>query len=449
MFTRLEAASVTIRADTFEPATAGELPTPNAVREQLVRRSGVEEAFVLRTCQRFELYAYGDDADESVPTVSGAIGLTDERALPEATLSDEQAVTHLCRVACGLESGVLGEDEVLGQVRDAYQAAREHGTLDGPLETIVSKAIRAGERARTETDINRGAVSLGSVTLDTVETRLGDLSDAGLLVVGAGDVARLVIEAADRREIGGITVANRTVDSARQLAAIVGGTAIPLSRVHEHAADADVLVTATGSTAPIFTPDELAGAGGDLLVVDLANPPDVAADADPLATTDLIRLSELLESRTTGLDRRREAVPEVEALIAEERTRLVEQLRVERLDDALAAIYSRAHALREAELEHAVSTLSGQGEQLTDEQLAVIRDCTRSMIDTWLHPKTAALKRAAAAGDWTTVEEWLRLVDAQVDGGNHADDSTDLVCPNLKETLSGGRSERTRSSADD
>ena len=427
MLSRIAGVSFTLEGDGADPFADGLDPDATRARERLYRHDGVEEAFVLRTCQRFECYAHGENARDAVSEVcTDALGL--DRLEDDVLIADE-AVENLFRVACGLESGVLGEDEILGQVRDAYRTASSAGSLEGALDTVVLKAIRVGERARTETAINEGTVSLGSVTLTKIADRLGDVAGSSVLVIGAGEVAELVVKALSHRGVEGVTVANRTLEAAERLAVDVDGEAVSLSQLSEQLSAADVAITATGASDPVISRRTVEGA--DLLLVDLANPRDVCPVVDSLEGIDVIGLEEVLSVRTDGLEQRREAVPAVEALIDEERDRLVEQLRAERVDDALSRIYSHAHELRESEVERALDRLAATDEGVSDEQEAIVREFSESLINTLLHPKTAALKQAAAADDRETVAAWLELFDEGfggiVDSDADTSDEVDLT----------------------
>lgn len=403
---------VTIDTDgleAFEAVCAHDEPL---VRSRLLDAEGVEEALVVRTCQRYEVYAYGAAASGELARISEILG-TEHRAV--AVETGRPVVEHLCRVACGLESGVLGEDEILGQLRSAYKQASQSDALGGTLDTIVLKALRVGERARTETAISEGLVSLGSVTVERVSQELKagptDCLEPDVLVVGAGEVAELVVKAFGHREgHGSVRIANRTLQHARELADDIGGSALALDELDAaHLQSADVLISATGADRRLFTVEDLDG--HVLLVIDLANPRDVAPDVESLEDVTLVSIDDVLETRNEGLGRREDAVPAVEAIIEEELERLAEQLRAECVDDALNRIYSRSHELREAEFEHALERLDRQGDPLNERQRDVMRDFSEALITKLLHPKTTALRQAAAEGDRETLDAWLTLFE--------------------------------------
>ena len=408
-----DVAGLTISLDSvgFERFEAACTLEESTARERLVSQPGVEEAYVVRTCQRYEFYARGSNAASALAELVESLA-TEDTPAPNLRTGDE-AVTHLFRVACGLESGVLGEDEILGQLREGYKRASDDGSLDGPLNTVVLKTLRVGERARNETAINEGTVSLGSVTVERAADMVEGLSGTTVLVVGAGEVAELVIKALGHRteSAGSILVANRTLDRAVDLAAEVDGRAIGLEEVSTHLGEIDILVSATGAPERVLASEDLAG--HDLAVFDLANPRDVDPEAGSLPGVDLVGLEELFTVREDGLGRRKRAVPRVESLIEEERERLCKQLRAERVDDALGKIYGNAHALRESELEEALDRLEGMDEGLTETQAETIRTFSEALINKLLHPKTTALRQAAANDDRETVDAWLELLDGE------------------------------------
>ena len=339
MYDDVAALRITLEADGFDRFETACLHDESSVRTLLLDTTGVEEALVVRTCQRYELYAAGPRATDELQDLVTKIQL--ESNSIERLLTGEDVVEHLFRVACGLESGVLGEDEILGQVKEAYREASETDALGGTLDTIALKALRTGERARTETAINEGAVSLGSIAaerareeLDTVVDADNPLSETHALIVGAGDVSRQVLKALTHRNVGTVTVANRTESKAEKLAEAVDGRALSLADLDtECYQQAELLVTATGANDRLFSIADLVG--HELVVVDLANPRDVDPAVADLEDVHLVSIDEVLSVRNEGLERREAAVSDVEALIEEELARLGEQLRAERVDGAL------------------------------------------------------------------------------------------------------------------
>lgn len=414
MYDDIAGLQFTLETDGFDRFEAACVRDEQSAREFLVGQHGITEMFVLQTCQRYELYVSGSRASEVLTDLLEKIGLDAENT--DRLLQGDAVVDHLFHVACGLESGVLGEDEILGQLRDAYSRAIENDTLGDTLGHVVLKALRVGERARTETSINEGSVSLGSITVQRARRELNSLSeepttldDATVLVIGAGDVASQVVKAlVNRSDPERLTVANRSPERAAMLLETLDGEAIALEELtDELLGETDVLISATGSPDRVVRAGDLQG--HSLVAIDLANPRDIAVDVE--GTVRLVRIDDVLSTQNDGLRRRQQAIPAVEEIISDEREHLVEQLRIEEVDDTLGELYSNAHELREAELEQAQTRLAESGEPLSDSQAAVVREFSESLLHKLLHPKANALREAAASDETETVEAWLELFE--------------------------------------
>ena len=425
---------------------------------RLVDRAGITEALVLRTCERFEIF-YRVDRDDGAVGEVGVVGEVGEVG-PRQVVGDAvpilgergtihpgtDAVEHLLRVACGLESTVLGEDQILGQLRDARYAALEAGALDGPLEEVALRAVRAGERARSETAIGEGAVSLGSIVADHARAELqGEtLANTTVLVVGAGEMGTLVARAFARLDEppASIRIANRTAAAAEHLAETVGGSTVPLAEVSACLANVDVVVTATGASEPILTPAELDES--EVIVVDLGTPRDVAAEAGELDGIELTTVADLTMTRDRELELREAAVPAVESIVDEERDRLTERLAARRVDAVLRDVYTRCHEIRRAEVKYALERLHETGGGLTDEQEAVVEDLSEALVNGLLHRPATALREAAVDGDRTTVATGVALLPG---GARHGNMQRRFVQDGLERTGQDSR-ERTAQEAE-
>ncbi|TFV82946.1 glutamyl-tRNA reductase, partial [Blastococcus sp. CT_GayMR16] len=251
---------------------------------ELVAGDHVSEALVLATCNRIEVFAEVEKFHGGVADVSRVLarqaGATVEELSPYVTVHyEDQAVSHLFTVAAGLDSMVVGETQVLGQLRAAYALAREEGTVGRALHPVAQRALRVGKRVHTETGIDRAGASLVSVALDRAEELIGSLRDRTVLVVGAGSMGALAATTLARRGAA-VVISSRTEVSAHRLAGSVGGRSAPLADLPTELAAADVLVTCTGATGLVVGTDvvaaAIAGRGGrPLAVVDLALPRDV------------------------------------------------------------------------------------------------------------------------------------------------------------------------------
>jgi len=378
----------------------------------LLATPGVAEAFVIQTCNRSEAYVVTDRAEQgrealdsvAAPVRSGAV----ERMDHEASLR------HLMRLAAGLESLVLGEDQIIGQLKDSVETARSEDGIGPMLDDALMKAVHVGERARTETAINEGVVSLGSaaVTLAQQET---DLDGGTALVVGAGEMGTIAAESLADTGVDRVLIANRTIPHATHIAETldVAASAVGLSAAPAAAADADIVISATGSPEPVLDDNDLAGAG-ETVCIDLAQPRDIdpaAADHANLAVFDIDALEAITDETHA---RREDAAAEVEAMIDEEFDRLLALFKRKRADAAISTMYESAERLKQREVRTALAKLNANGE-VTDEQEEIIESLADSLIGQLLSAPTKSLREAAADDDWTTIQTAMQLFDPEFD----------------------------------
>jgi glutamyl-tRNA reductase len=380
---------------------------PEARLRELTDREAVAESFLLQTCNRVEEYVVTGTPEAGEAALADFGGNADDHVVRSG---HEASLRHLLRVAAGLESQVLGEDQILGQVRSAYRAAEEAGTVGPVLEAALLKAIHVGERARTETPINDGTVSLGSAAIQLVERERG-LSGATVLIVGAGEMATVVGKGMATSDVGDLRLLNRTPERAAQLAAEL---AMPvrtggLDELKTHARDADIVISSTGSDDPVLRPDHVAGAG-ETLVIDLAQPRDVAptvAERPEIEVHDL----DALESVTAAThEERREAAEAVEAIVETEFGLLIDQYKRRRADAVIRGMYRGAETVKERELETALTKLDAVG-ALTAEQREVVEGLADALVAQLLAVPTKSLREAAAEDDWETIASAIQLFD--------------------------------------
>ena len=382
----------------------------DAVRA-LLNRSGIEEAFVLQTCNRVEGYVVAD----AFETGREALTLLTE-GVPEdvvVEMDHERSLRHLLRVAAGLESVVLGEDQILGQVRDAYEDARSVGGIGSLLSDGVTKAIHVGERARTETVINEGIVSLGSAA---VHLAIEDATDPETgLIVGAGKMSHHAAKAL-AGEIDRLLVANRTLPHAEHVLSLVDvpGETVALEALPSAFDRPDVAITATGNADHVVETDTLADAG-ELVVVDIAQPRDVPEPARDLPGVTVHDLDDL-ESVTSETRRRREQAAErVEAIVDEEFDRLLTQYKRKRADRVISAMYESAERVKARELRTALGKLD-----LEENEEEIVEAMTDAIVSQLLAAPTTSLRDAAEEDDWSTIQTALELFDPDFGPENEA-----------------------------
>lgn len=283
---------------------------------------GVEGAVVLSTCNRVELYAASLCP---IRTLDGFRGILSQRAGLEAPLYHHvtpQAVRHLFRVASGLDSMVIGETEILGQVKEAYSVAAAAGAATRPLHRLFQHAFRVAKTVRTETQITSGPTSVGSVAVELTGKIFGDLGNLRVLLLGAGEIGERTARSLQSRGVRSIVVSNRTYERAAALAAEIGGMAMHFDHWGKAAADADILISSTNATEPLITPATLAAVTkgrGDrpLFVIDLAVPRDADPAINDLDGVFLHDLDSLEQIAAETLDIRRREVERCESLIEE------------------------------------------------------------------------------------------------------------------------------------
>ncbi|PSQ17641.1 glutamyl-tRNA reductase [Halobacteriales archaeon QS_8_69_26] len=371
---------------------------------------GVREAYVLRTCNRAEAYVVTDDTAVGRSALEWFVADVPDDAVVAS--DHEGSLRHLMRVAAGMDSMVLGEDRILGQVREAYEDARGAGGIGPVLEGAVTKAIHVGERVRNETAVNEGVVSLGSAAAEHLRESV-DLTESTAAVVGAGAVARTVAGALADRGVGRLVVVNRTVPNAEAVAETVDADAegVGLDALAETLSRADVAVAATAATDPVIERGTVADAD-ELVVVDMAQPRDVAPAVDAVEGVTRYDLDALESVTAETRERRREAAERAGAIIEEEFEHLLDQFKRKRADEVIAAMHESAERVKERELGRAVGKLQREGE-FTEEQREVVESMADALVSQLLAAPTKSLREAAAEDDWTTIATALQLFDPE------------------------------------
>lgn len=387
---------------------------PKALAD-LASRPFLTEAVLLSTCHRTEAYVVAERFHGAVQDVRHflselAFAAPEEFSDHLYTYHDEAAATHLFGVAAGLDSVVLGESQVLGQVRDAWRLAQREGTAGSQLGALFRHALEVGKRARAETGIGRGVTSLSQAAVAMARDRLGTLAGRTILVIGAGKMGEgMVVGLAESEQPAGVLIANRTWERATGLAARIGGRAVQMEGLPEALAEADVVFTSTSGTDEVIERDMLAAvldqragddeAGADevgetrpLLIVDLGMPRNVDPAVRDLPRVTVLDLADLRAFVQVGLDQRRKEVTPVRQLVAAEVARYVEAGTARAMAPTVAALHEKGEQVRQAELERFRARLSG----LDARQQAAIDALTRGIVAKLLHDPTVRLKDSAA-----------------------------------------------------
>ena len=298
----------------------------SATAESILRQTGCAEALLLTTCNRVEVYAVSQkrvSTDEIARRLTRKIDIDPhDYAPPFYRYEAEKCVQHLFRVASGLDSMVVGESEILGQAKKAYESARTSGAVGPYLHRLFQRAFRVAKQVRTHTDIARGAVSVGSVAVDLAQRIFGKLSDCKVLVLGAGETSERTVRALISSGVSDLRVSNRSMDRASELAQAVGGRAVPFDEWTAQCREIDILITSTASETPLLTADKLAPMlrgrlDRPLFIIDIAVPRDVDPSVNEMEGVYLYDIDSIRSVAEQSLALRRKQVAAAERIIAE------------------------------------------------------------------------------------------------------------------------------------
>ncbi len=374
----------------------------------------LSEVVVLSTCNRVEVYAYAERFHGGYQDVREFLarhaGLAPEDVADHLyAYHDADAVRHLFSVAAGLDSAVVGEHEILGQVRDAWDCSVSERTVGSALGALFRHAVEVGKRARSETSIGRGIASVSQAAVALADARIGGIAGRSVLVVGAGEMAEGTVKSLLRAGASEIIVANRTHERAEQLAALCDGTAVRIEQLPDALSRAAVLVTSTGATELILQATDvatMAARRGDLplVIVDIAVPRDVDPAAGRLKGVTLLNMDDIGEFIDGGLESRdREVAGVVEIVDAEvQRYRSITSAR--EVAPLISALRRQAEEIRLAELER----ISAKLPELDAEQRAAVEALTKRIVNKMLHGPSTHLKEAAGRARGDRLAESLR-----------------------------------------
>jgi len=363
----------------------------------LVSRPNIREAVVLSTCNRTEVYAVAERFHGAYADIRDFFcelgGLhPDDLHTHLYSQHDDAAVAHLFEVASGLESAVLGESEILGQVRSAWETAQSEGGARATLNLLFRHALETGKRARTETSIGRHTASVSHAAVEMATERLGSLRGRRVLVVGAGDMGEGVAVALVGAGANDIVVTNRTETRAAQLADRVNGSVIPFDRLGDVLGSADVLLTCTGSGSVLIDSDQVAaarrGVEQPLLVVDIAVPRDVAPDVERLPGVTVLNLDDLRDWAARGLAQRAAEADRVREIVGEEVERFGMEATARQAAPLVAQLHEKAEAVRQSELERFGNRLAS----LEPAQRDAVDAVTKGIVAKLLHQLSVRLK---------------------------------------------------------
>ena len=399
-----------------------------AAVEALAARLSPAEAVVLSTCNRSEIYVASLDVNRAREDVIGFLAeyhqMPDDVFLPHVvTRQDHEAARHLFRVAAGLDSIVVGEPQVLGQVKDAFEAAKERHCSGPLLNRTFEWAFNVGKRVRTETALGEGAISIAYAALSPARKIFGKLQGRSVLVIGAGEISTLTAQHLRSQGVAEIVITSRTVATAEALAEAVSGHAIPWAEMPAALARADIVITATGAQRPIITRAHVEAAtgrsrSGPLFIVDLAVPRDVEAAVGDIEQVFLYNVDDLQGIVQENLSRRTAEIERAEHIVTDEVSRFITWQRSRATVPTIRALRDRFEGTRRAELQRLKGKLAG----LPPETMDRVDEITRLLVEKLLLDPTEQLKALPDEETQAVFTEVLnrlfRLRDDEIDAVN-------------------------------
>jgi glutamyl-tRNA reductase len=376
----------------------------NALQE-LLSEVECQEAAILSTCNRTELYLVQDDQIEQ--TKQRIVGWLEEyHRVPANHITpslywhtDQQAVNHMMRVACGLDSLVLGEPQILGQMKQAYSQAKAAGSMALVMDRLFQRTFGVAKQVRTETEIGTSAVSVAYASVNLAKHIFSSLEKASVLLVGAGETIELVAKHLYDNKVGHITVANRTLSRAEGMAEQIGADVITLAQIPEHMVHADIVISSTASTLPIIGKGMVEHALSKrkhrpMFMVDLAVPRDIEEQVNELEDVFLYTVDDLQSIIAKNVENRRKAAVQAESIVTNQSNGFMSWLRGLNTQDAVLSYREQSMSERDLLLEKALSQLSNG-----KKPEAVVAELATKLTNKLMHAPTSALQSAAQGGE--------------------------------------------------
>ncbi|HEY6412688.1 MAG TPA: glutamyl-tRNA reductase [Edaphobacter sp.] len=369
----------------------------------LLHQPGIREGLILSTCNRVEIVTLQDDAPNTETNKADLLRFLHEYfSVPAHTLQphlyefrEREAVRHLFRVASSLDSMVVGEPQILGQVKESYTIAREVGAVSSQLDTLLQRAFTVAKKVRSETQIGSSSVSIASVAVDLARNIFGSLQGKTVLLVGAGKMSELAARHLIQQGATNILVANRTQARAEKIAAEFNGTVIPFDELYAQADRADIVITSTGAPQKLFGRSHgqhflHRRRNRPMFFIDIAVPRDVDPGMNDVEGCFVYDIDDLQQVAAANLaDRSREAAA-AETIVSNEVEKYQQRLQSRDAVPAILALQQNAEAIREAELARSAKRLAA----LTPEQREAVEALTRSLTAKLLHPQLTALRES-------------------------------------------------------
>ena len=379
----------------------------------------VREAVLLQTCNRIEIYVNTSDSPD-VDIVMSLVGFWSQQVGVSSDLINKtievyhgnEALLHLLRLSSGLESMVVGEDQILGQVRTAYVDSKKIGTVETLLEKVFMKAVNVGRRVRTETKINEGSISVSSVAVDLAEKRFGTLRDVSAMVIGAGETGSLVAKELAQRGARPIYIANRTFKKALELADLVTGKAIHFEDMYYELKRMDLAVFAVSVDAPLLRSVEMKNIleereNPNLMLIDISQPRSIEENIGSLPSVELRNIDDLKSVLEENLKKRLIEAEKAKQIISEELKSLDALLGRLLAEPLVSSLCTKVEDIRGKELQKALRIVRN----IDEEQKLVIENLTKELAERILQLPIENMRKAALKRDSATLSAARKLFE--------------------------------------
>jgi glutamyl-tRNA reductase len=382
----------------------------------LVSREGIQEAMVLSTCNRVEIAVTAEDAVD--PGTAVAEFLHESRGVSPETLGPclythegRDAIHHLFRVAASLDSMVVGEPQILGQLKAAYAHAKANDCLSGLLESIVSRAFSVAKRVRSETGIGQMAVSVSYAAVELARKIFGALDGRTVMIVGSGKMSELAARHLRRSGAAHIFVTNRTYERAQELAAVFQGTPVEYTRFLSLLPEVDIVITSSGAPHYVLTKDEMqriinARRNKPMFLIDIAVPRNIEPSVNQVDNVFLYDIDDLQEVVNANLRERIKEAEHAEELVTQEVDRMMARLKVQEVAPTIVSLQEQLEQIRSGEIERVRRKLGS----LTPEQEAALESLTRGIVNKIAHGPISELRRHAGLPDGVHIIDAIRQV---------------------------------------